>query len=140
MQWYRVAALAAMVLSGAFVLVGPVLAAAPTARLNGPALAVAGQGVTLDASDSTGEGLRFAWNFGDGTFEMGEAEVTHTFALPGTYTVTVNVVNADSEDAFASLTITVGEGSQMETSTFEASPPVEPPAMSQVIEPSVTTP
>jgi hypothetical protein len=140
MQWYRVMALTAMALAGAIVLAGTALAAAPTARLSGPSRAVAGQAVTLDASESTGDGLRFVWNFGDGTFEMGGAKVSHTFASAGTFTVTVDVVNADGQDAFASLTITVGENMQMEPTGFEAGGPVVEPPLPQIVEPPLVMP
>jgi hypothetical protein len=114
MRWYRIVTVAAVLAAGAIGIGGHVFAApAPTAHLSGPAHAVTGQAVTLDASASTGEGVRFAWNFGDGSYDMGGAMISHVYTAPGTYTVTVDVADAQGEDAFASLTIVVGEPSNM---------------------------
>ena len=62
--------------------------------------APAGSPTLLDASDSSaapgGEVVRWDWNFGDGTaLENGGPTPQHTFASPGTYTVTVTVTDQD---------------------------------------------
>jgi len=58
---------------------------------------IAGESVTFDASDSTdpdGEIVQYIWNFGDGaTDNVAGAVVTHTYAFPGKYLVTVTVVD-----------------------------------------------
>jgi hypothetical protein len=136
MQWYRVVALAAMAFVGVVAVAGTAQAA-PAAKLNGPDHAVAGQTITLDASESTGEGLRFVWNFGDGTFEMGGPVMTHTYTAPGTYTVTLNVVDEDAQDAFAALTVTVVEAMATEVDGMVIAPVIEPPPMA---EPSMLLP
>lgn len=41
--------------------------------------------------ESTGDPISWEWNFGDGTPFQAEQNATHTFALPGQYTVTLTV-------------------------------------------------
>jgi len=56
----------------------------------------AGQMVSFDASASIpGSGIiiRHKWSFGDGTYAIGKI-VTHSYATPGVYTVTLNVTNS----------------------------------------------
>ncbi len=59
------------------------------------------------ALPTTGDILSYHWSFGDGDTTDGGAIVTHIYTAAGTYTVTVDAVAADGEDAFASLTIVV---------------------------------
>ncbi|MEM2979302.1 MAG: PKD domain-containing protein, partial [Methanomassiliicoccales archaeon] len=58
---------------------------------------IAGESVTFDASESTdpdGEIVQYIWNFGDGsTDNVAGAVVTHTYAFPGKYLITVTVVD-----------------------------------------------
>ncbi len=54
--------------------------------------------------DSDGTITSYSWNLGDGTY-TGGAQVTHTFAAPGTYTVTLTV--ADSQGMTTQQTATV---------------------------------
>jgi len=54
------------------------------------------QTVSFDASTSIpGSGIiiRHKWSFGDGTYAIGKV-VTHSYASPGVYTVTLNVTNS----------------------------------------------
>ncbi|MEM8993967.1 MAG: IPT/TIG domain-containing protein [Acidobacteriota bacterium] len=46
---------------------------------------------------STGNGLTYSWNFGDGT-TSDIANPTNTYALPGTYTVTLTVFDGTTSD------------------------------------------
>jgi PKD repeat protein len=48
----------------------------------------------------------YTWDFGDGTTNTG-ASVGHSYLLPGTYTVTLTVVDANGLTTTASTTITV---------------------------------
>jgi peptide/nickel transport system substrate-binding protein len=58
---------------------------------------LAGESVTFDASassDPDGQIVQYIWNFGDGsTDNVAGAVVTHTYAFPGKYLVTVTVVD-----------------------------------------------
>ncbi|MGH9388682.1 MAG: PKD domain-containing protein, partial [Vicinamibacteria bacterium] len=67
----------------------PPSARAVASPLSGPApLTVSFDG--SGSSDTDGDSLSFAWNFGDGARGAG-AQVSHTFATAGTYTVTLAV-------------------------------------------------
>jgi hypothetical protein len=59
-----------------------------------PAPAPAGQPVmlTVSASDPGVDLLLYAWNFGDGTTDLG-ATAMHTYASPGIYTASVTISN-----------------------------------------------
>ena len=55
-----------------------------------------GEAVTFDASASTSNGVAivsYEWEFGDGGHATGKI-VTHTYTIPGMYTVKLNVTNA----------------------------------------------
>ncbi|WP_454851903.1 LamG-like jellyroll fold domain-containing protein [Promicromonospora soli] len=64
--------------------------AAASASIHGFDLTVDGSG----SSDPDGPISSWAWDFGDGTTGSGP-EATHTYATPGTYTVTLTVTDAD---------------------------------------------
>jgi PKD repeat protein len=48
----------------------------------------------------------YSWNFGDGTTGTG-ASASHSYLLPGTYKVTLTVVDANGLTTTASTTVTV---------------------------------
>ena len=52
----------------------------------------------------------FDWDFGDGSQESNRENVVHTFDEPGTYTVTMTVVDGVGQAGSASIGITVEEG------------------------------
>lgn len=67
---------------------------------------------TVTATDSDGTIAEYAWDFGDGTqmiptLETG-ASITHAYAQPGIYTVTVTATDNLGGSAVASIELTVG--------------------------------
>jgi len=68
-----------------------------------------GESQSFDAAGSTGDGLAYAWDFGDGDTATG-VQATHTFAVADDYTVTLTVTDSDSRASISSqqLTITTG--------------------------------
>lgn len=76
-----------------------------------PATATAGQPVSLSASlvdlwSGLGAGQP-TWSFGDGTPSASGASVTHTFASPGTYTVTLSAADALQNTTTSTYSIAV---------------------------------
>ncbi len=100
-------------------LVSPAIAianASPTASFSIQQTAVAGtQSLILvdESSDPSpsGEIIHLAWDFGDGTYVSGslsdEDTYAHLYAVPGTYVVTLYVIDNDGALALVSRTITV---------------------------------
>jgi len=75
--------------------------------------------LTVQCTDaSTGDITDWFWDFGDGTNST-EQHPTHTYAVPNTYTVTLNASNAYGYGISAPITITVLESP---TATFNATP------------------
>jgi subtilisin len=74
---------------------------------------------TFDASDSSGDGLSFAWTFGDGGEANGEV-VHHTYADGGTYTVELIVTDAEGETDSSTRQITVEESDDEGDISLEA--------------------
>jgi PKD repeat protein len=51
--------------------------------------------------------VSYAWGFGDGGAAMGRT-ATHSYSVPGAYTVTLTVINDGGKSASATQTVTVG--------------------------------
>ena len=86
-------------------------ASAPPMTANITASAVIGPApfnVTLVAGETAGDGPPYAysWSLGDGGPVARGAEISHVFAAPGEYLVTLQVVDPFGRQANASLTIT----------------------------------
>jgi hypothetical protein len=54
---------------------------------------------TVGASDANGDTLTYLWDFGDGTTLVGGGTVTHTYAAPGVYNVTVTIADGPFSNA-----------------------------------------
>jgi PKD repeat protein len=62
----------------------------------------------FDGTASTGYGLSFSWAFGDGVVVQGaQASITHAYTLPGTYTVTLVVTDAQGGASTSTMTLIV---------------------------------
>jgi chitodextrinase len=85
-----------------------------------PPAPVDGQTVLFDASTSTGTISEYRWSFGDGGQSSGRA-VSHAFNLPGTYVVTLTLVDPYGRTQSKSQSITVQAGGQP-TAAFVFSP------------------
>ncbi len=89
---------------------------APSATLVGPQIAVVGQPLSfaIDLSDpGAADTHRAIWDFGDGTIV--ESPVTgtsgvasHSYGAPGSYNVTVTVIDDDGGSTSTAMTVTVG--------------------------------
>ncbi|OGI41236.1 MAG: hypothetical protein A2140_04400 [Candidatus Muproteobacteria bacterium RBG_16_62_13] len=81
----------------------------PVAVPGGPYTAVWNRLLTLNGSesfDADGDTLTYQWDLGDGTPAAG-ANPTHTYATPGTYTVTLVVNDGNQNSVPATTTVTV---------------------------------
>ncbi|MBM1144483.1 PKD domain-containing protein [Alcanivorax sp. ZXX171] len=87
----------------------PALATDPVATFALSGSLKVGESQSFDAAGSTGDGLTYAWDFGDGGTATG-VQATHTFTAADDYTVTLTVTDSDSRADTSSqqLTITTG--------------------------------
>jgi len=80
----------------------------PRAVISAPAQGMAGEVIIFDASDSSPAGwlAGYTWNFGDGTISEGVL-AEHVFIAPGSYTVTLTVVDFYGQTSSDTVTITI---------------------------------
>jgi PKD repeat protein len=80
----------------------------PVAVINAPVQAFAGQLVTFDAGQSTGQSpiVSYQWRFGDGG-TAGTATAQHIYAAPGVYTVQLTVVDSAGLSGTTSVQIQI---------------------------------
>ena len=62
--------------------------------------------VSFDGTSSSGSPTDYVWDFGDGEFAFGNAQVTHVYDDPGTYLVMLRVINLAGDDT-SSMTIEI---------------------------------
>jgi PKD repeat protein len=72
--------------------------------------------VSFDGTSSSGSPTDWLWDFGDGEFAFGDAQVTHTFDNPGDWLVTLRVINLAGDDT-SSMTIKITAPSATPTPT-----------------------
>ena len=83
-----------------------------------------GAPVSFDASaskDPDGSIASYSWNFGEGSPAGGGPTPSHTYAVGGTYTVSLTVEDSSGQTASTSHQVTVAKASQ--SIKFETSPP-----------------
>lgn len=92
----------------------------PVAVINAPAQAAAGQPITFDGSQSSGQFpiTGYQWRFGDGGTASGPT-VQHVYATQGVYTVQLTVVDSAGLSGAASVQIQINPGAT-------AAPTVQP--------------
>lgn len=107
----------------------------PMFRLPSASAPVAGQTTEFDASASIAAvGVSSGtWNFGDGSdpsFQIGPPEqITHVFANPGTYTVSLTLVDNDGNLATTSRTVTVKRSLDVDFAVSPAHPAAGSPVV-----------
>jgi len=83
--------------------------------------------VSFDGTSSQGVPTDFLWDFGDGVFASGDAQVTHVFSQPGDYTVTLRIINLTGDDTATMLIkITAPAPTPTPTPTPNATPTPTP--------------
>jgi PKD repeat protein len=102
-----------------------IVPAAPVASFTySPSSPTSGSAVTFDASASSDPDdaiVSYNWNFGDGSIGASGVNVSHTFEIPGTYTV--GLVLKDQSGLFTSVTKTVtvaGPLSDLEVASIDS--------------------
>lgn len=116
-----------------FAIVGTSYAAAPKAVINGPTTGTAGELLTLDASGSQGDGVRYLWRVqpdlpGRVMFRTcGEdGSRINIASLPGSWQYTLVVSNAEGADLLT-WTVTIPATPQPTPSPIPPSPPAPVP-------------
>ena len=83
--------------------------------------------ISFDGTGSTGSPEDYIWDFGDGQYASHEAQVTHTYTEPGTYVVTLRIINISGDNATTmTIEITAPEASPTPTPTPGGSPTPTP--------------
>jgi len=91
----------------------------PTAVINAPGQGQVGQLITFYGSGSGADIVSFAWSFGDGANGNGPA-VTHAYAQPGNFVVTLTVTDRRGLSATAAQAIAIRQASRPPTAVIKA--------------------
>ena len=92
-----------------------------------PTAPAAGQAVAFNGASSTGSPETYIWNFGDNTPFATGAQVSHSFAQPGTYRVQLSVTKSGSCppapfcESVVNKTVVVGSGEAALGASFNTS-------------------
>jgi PKD repeat protein len=81
--------------------------------------------ISFDATASQGSPDDFLWDFGDGTYASHDPQVTHVYNEPGTYIVTLRIINL-AGDATSTMTIEITGPDPSPTPTPEGTPTPTP--------------
>ncbi|MBN1861546.1 MAG: right-handed parallel beta-helix repeat-containing protein [Candidatus Thermoplasmatota archaeon] len=82
----------------------------PVPNPGGPYVTKLNQSIAFDGSqsiDPDGEIIFYRWNFGDGSSQILDMTPIHTYTDPGTYIVTLTVVDDDGRSSIANTTATI---------------------------------
>lgn len=83
-------------------------------QLNAPAKAEVGAAVKLSSTAGTGtEGLRFEWDFGDGS-RSDQTQPSHTYAAAGHYEVKLTLRNIDGQSRTATVQVVAGHFARLQ--------------------------
>ena len=83
--------------------------------------------VSFDGTSSSGSPTDYVWDFGDGEFAYGDAQVTHVYDDPGTYLVVLRVINLAGDDTSSmTIEITAPSGTPAPTPTPSGTPTPTP--------------
>jgi PKD repeat protein len=96
----------------------------PTASFDANVTGELSVAVDSTSTDSDGTIEARVWNFGDGSPTKNGDQVSHTYATPGTYTVTLTVTDDDGATASTTRQVTVTGPNILPVASFSASPGV----------------
>lgn len=86
----------------------PVIEVSPSKVVAGEEVEFNASGTMVSAMPTNNRAISYDWRFGDGDSDDGET-VTHTYSKPGTYTVTLTVVDSAGREGRSTEIIEVQE-------------------------------
>lgn len=113
----------------------PVIEVSPNKVVAGEEVEFNASGTMVSAMPTNNRAISYDWRFGDGDSDDGET-VTHTYSTPGTYTVTLTVIDSAGREGRSTEIIEVQEAplpddeTETQTSSSEEDDAEEVPASS----------